>query len=637
MRCGWMLALGSMAVLSGCGTEAPWEFSGCDALDAGLCATPFPSTTQLVPDESRETGWRVNFQSSGMPTDREDQVLDTSAWNERDGFSVATPMLASLGDVDVSALPGHASIERYNDDVGSVLIDTVTGQRVPHWVEMDLHITNPDDRLLIMWPAQQLEFNRRYIVAYRGLTRPDGAVVPPTEAFVALRDGNKTDDPDLENRRRHYDTNVFPILEEAGFAQDELLLAWDFHTQSEASTRGRMTAMRDDALQRVADGPTYAWSKIEERDCDEPGVRIWKTLEGKFEVPLYTEKSGPNTRLNRGEDGMPFADGVAEPAFIVQVPCSVKAAPGPAHVVQYGHGLLGDYREAQSGWLRAFLDDQAFVLVATTQAGMSSEDYAAIGVMLARDLSGFPIVPERLHQGIIDNLVLTKLALGPLVSDPELAVGDVALLDGDATKIAWYGISQGGIVGGAIVGASPDIERAVFGVGGGPYPMMLPRSVDFEPFFEIVKGRYPNEQEQMFLMQGMLVQLWDSTESAAWGDALKNKRVLSQIALADAQVHREASRWQARSMGATLVTPETEPVWGLNASSSPVQGNAYVEVDFGYDQGTDVNLPPDDATDTHECQRRVPELQEQVARFIRSGEIVHTCDGPCRFTPETCP
>lgn len=634
-----MRAAAVLLLLStGCQSEPEWAFSGCDPLDAGLCATPFPSRVQLQPSEASETGWLVAFDPTGLPRDRDGQFLDVSAWNERDGFSVATPMLVGLGDLDLSTVPGHASIERYADaDLSSILLDVETGERVPHWVELDHHITDPNQRFTVVWPAQQLAFDRDYIVAFRNLKRPDGSAVPATDAFAALRDGGRTDDPDVENRRKHYKKVIFPALGAAGFSQEELVIAWDFHTQSETSTRGRLTDMRDDALTRVGDGPTYTWSSVEAFDCDAPGQRIYKTLQGKMDVPLYTERSGPNTRLNRDESGMPFAEGTADPAFIVQVPCSVAEAAVPAHVIQYGHGLLGDYREANAGWLKAFLDDNGFVLVATTQAGMSSEDYAAIGVMLGRDLSGFPSIPERLHQGVVDNLLLTRLALGPLVDDPELAVDGAKLLDGDADKIAWYGISQGGIIGGAIVGASTELNRGVFGVGGGPYPLLLPRSVDFEPFFDIVKSRYPDERDQMFLMQAMLVQLWDSTESAAWGDALQSKQILSQIALADAQVHREGSRWQARSFGASLVAPTTEPVFGIEERQAPFSGSAYVEIDFGYDQGPEVNLPPDKALDTHECQRRVPELQEQAVVFLKTGEVQQTCDGPCRFDAAACP
>lgn len=628
-----LLAVGLATGLSSCGSEPEWTFSGCDPLDEALCALPFPSTFHLRPDETAETGWRVALDGFHLPTDRDNQRLDTTLWNERDGFSVATPFLAGLGDWDTSSVPGYDSIARYADaDIGSILLDAETGERVPHWVEIDAHATDPAERLTVLWPATQLEFDHHYIIAFRGLTRADGSPVPASPAFAALRDKDRTDDPDIENRRRRYDRVIFPALEDAGFPRDELLLAWDVHTASADSTRGRLLAMRDDALERVGEGgPDHRWVDVETFDCTEPGQHIAKTLRGRLDAPLYTEDPGVDTLLNRDEQGMPFADGTREGRFLVQIPCSVVAEPGPTHVIQYGHGLLGDEREAEAGWLKRFADENRFIVIAGRQTGMCTEDYAAVGVMLARDVSGFPTLPERLHQGILENLLLTRLILGGLREDPEFVIDGTPLLDGDASKVAWYGISQGGIVGGAIVGASTDLQRAVFSVGGGPYALLLPRSVDFTPFFEILQSRYPSKLDQMFIIHGLLQHLWDVGESAAWVDTLRDKQILSQVAVGDAQVHLEGSRWQARGAGLSLVQEPIEPVFGLETRSAPFTGSGYVEIDYALPPGPTVNLPPPKETDTHECPRRGPELQEQVTHFVRTGEIKHTCDGACRF------
>lgn len=635
------LAVATLAcgLLASCGSEPEWSFSGCDPLDESMCSLPWPSSVMLRPDETTETGWRVALQTQDLPRDKDGGFIDPTIWNERDGFSVATPFMTSLGQWDVSVAPGKGDIERYADaDIGSILLDVDTGERIPHWVEVDAHAESPEERLTMLWPAQQLEFGHHYIVAFRNVQTADGSAVEPSAAFLALREGTKTDDPDIENRRKHYKKVIFPALEEAGFPQEELTLAWDVHTASAASTRGRMLSIRDDAFERVGDAPTYRWVDVESFDCEAEGQVIARTLRGRLEAPLYTDDPGVDTFLNRDEAGQPFADGTREAPFLVQVPCSVVQEPGPTHVVQYGHGLLGDEREAEAGWLKRFANDQRFIIVAGRQTGMSSEDFAAIGIMLARDVSGFPAIPERLHQGILENLLLTKVILNGLPEDPELAVEGTPLLDGDTDKVAWYGISQGGIIGGAIVGASPDLTRGVFSVGGGPYPLLLPRSVDFTRFFDILKGRYPNTRDQMFIIQGLLVHLWDVGESAAWVDLLRDNQVLSQIAIGDAQVHLEGSRWQARSAGLSLVEDPVEPVFGLETRSAPFMGSGYVEVSYGFPTTPDTNLPPDKATDTHECPRRSPALQEQVAHFVRTGEIKHTCEGACVFTwDDGCP
>jgi len=625
--------LAAASLVSCAKEELPWEFSGCDPLDEGMCALPFPSTVQLRPDDSADTGWRVNFDGANFPTPENGQTLDLSTWNERDGFSVGTPFLAGFGPLDLSNVPGHSSIERYTDaDVGSILLDLTTGERVPHWVEVDAHTQDPAQRLTVLWPAQQLAFDHHYVVAFRNLTREDGSTVQASSAFAALRDKDKTEDPDIENRRAHYDDVIFPALEEQGFARDELVLAWDAHTASETSTRGRLLSMRDQALDLYGDGaPEHRWHSVETYDCTQEGQHIWKSMRGRFDAPLFTVDDAANTTLNRDADGQPFADGTAEARFVVQVPCSAMEAPGETFVIQYGHGLLGDEGEARAGWLRRFADENRFIIVAGRQTGMSVEDYAAIGVMLSRDLSDFPTIPERLHQGVVENLLLTRIITRGLPADAELIVDGTPLLSGSNDDLAWYGISQGAIVGGAIVGASTDIDKGVFSVGGGPYAMLLPRSVDFTSFFDILKSRYPNQRDQMFLIQGLLIQLWDVGESAAWGDRLRDKQILSQIGVGDAQVHLEGSRWQARSFGLSLVEDPVEDVFGLETQSSGFVGSGYVEADYGVPPVPEVNLPPNKDTDTHECVRRSPELQQQIVTFLNSGEIVHYCDGPCAW------
>ena len=51
-------------------------------------------------------------------------------------------------------------------------------------------------------------------------------------AFRALRDGEETNQSDVENRRSHFDEQVFPLLETNGVERSSLQLAFDFVTVS---------------------------------------------------------------------------------------------------------------------------------------------------------------------------------------------------------------------------------------------------------------------------------------------------------------------------------------------------------------------------------------------------------------------
>jgi hypothetical protein len=611
--------------------DRPWSFEGCDALDGTRCSLPFPSSYHLRPDEGTATGWRLALREEHLPLAVDGSALDPTRWNRLDGFSIGSPILAGLGPLDLEGVARQDSIERsLEDDSPTLLLDLTTGERVPHWVEVDAHATDPGERLTILWPARVLDFDRDYLVVFRQLRTESGEAIELTEAMRALRDGVETEDPDIENRRARYDNVLWPALEAQGVDRGEVRLAWDFHTASRAGMLGDAESMVEDALARArADGIDYAITDQEVADCTVPETTTWKIVRGTFTVPSYTEEPVPGHLLARDEAGRPTAVGTRDARFLVRIPCSVQRDPGPTFLIQYGHGLLGTEGEAETGWLGRFLDDQRMMVIAAQQTGMASEDYANIALLLANDLSRFATMTDRLHQGLVEQVLLMELALGPLAEDPALQVDGTRLIDPDDADLrGWYGISQGGIIGGAYVGISPHVDRGVLSVGGGPYPLLLPRSANFEGFFDILRRRYDSELDQMFLIHGLLGHLWDATESTGWSHDLRDKRILSQIALGDAQVHVQGSRFQARSIDATLLTPSVSPVFGLSESGGPVEGSAYVEVDYGL-TWPDVNLPPDTATDPHECPRRDPDLQAQVVRFLRDGVAEHTCDGPC--------
>lgn len=138
---------------------------------------------------------------------------------------------------------------------------------------------------LLLWPATSLQFDRRYIVAIRGLREEGGAVVPPSPAFQHMRDmdRNKSSSPPLTAREKHF-SSLFSSLERAGggLRREDLQLAWDFTTNSKEDVTGRLVRARDDAAQRLGqEGPQYEIDSIE-YDTDE---LVAKKIKGKFLMP----------------------------------------------------------------------------------------------------------------------------------------------------------------------------------------------------------------------------------------------------------------------------------------------------------------------------------------------------------------
>ena len=641
---GTLLRLGS-AVSAGllcwsCGTPIEEIKSGCDPLDPGLCALPFPSSLFLEEDASAETGLRVALGEFTLPMNRDGVQMRPDFWNRRDGFSTTGGILAWFDDLDPSNLPSHTDLSvSISDSSPIVLLDLESGERIPFWAELDSTAEDDSQRLLLIRPAVTLAWDTTYVVGIRDLQKKAGEAVDVSEAFAALRDGRRTDDWDVESRRERFDDLLFPALESAGFERDELQLAWDFHTASRSNTLGRLEFMRDDALATWGEaGPSYVITEVEERTCDGDEV-IGRVVKVDMTVPMYTEDDRPPTFLTRDESGMPFQNGETTVPFQLRIPCSVLERGEPAQVVQYGHGLLGKYTELGTGWLNRLANEEEWVIFGVSWTGMKSEDSGPIALMMVSDPSNFAMVPERSHQGMVEALGAASMVLGDLGGDEALSVDGVSLIDPE--RFGYYGNSQGAIMGGAYVSLSPHIQRGVLGVGGGPYSLLLSRSVDFDPFFLLLKEKYLDHRNSSLFVHSLVQQLWDPTECAGWLNdmATSDKRFLQQVAIADAQVTTLGAHIIARAQNAKTVAPETRSIWGIEEAEPGFEGSALVEYLYTDIPGEPVeNLPPDGDYDPHECPRREPAGQKQAADFIATGVVNQYCDGICEsLRDEVCP
>jgi hypothetical protein len=614
--------------------EVDWD---CDPIAPSLCGLPFPSTFYMAEDDTTRTGWRIAFGPHTYPANIDGVQPAPTLLNERDGWSPLTPLLVHFPGVLDKGFIRHTELETHTDaDVTTVIVDLSTGERVPHFVELDATSSEPDRTLLLLHPVVPMKHGHRYGVGIRGLKTADGAVVP-SEGFTALRDGTTTQDPRIESRREWYTDTLFPALEATGFEQSELQLAWDFVIGSQESISERALWMRDDALDRVgAAGPDYVIDEVEESVSESVAMRV----HGRMTVPLYTEQDAPGTLLTRDADGMPYANGETTVRFTIIVPQTAIDDPRPLPLIQYGHGLLGSQSEVNAGYLGEFANTYGYIVFAVDWTGMKEEDVAPITLMLVTSIEQFSIIPERSHQGFVEFFCAMRMMMGAMAEDPLFLATDpeddeatIPLID--TSRRYYYGNSQGAILGGAYAALSPDIERAVLGVGGMPYHLLLNRSADFSPFFVIFKTMFPDPAHVQLIL-ALNQTLWDSGEGSGYSWAMNHtplpdtpaKSVLLQVAIGDAQVTTLGAHVMARAYGAALIEDPARPVWGLETVPSGHHGSALVEFDYGLHE-PESNTPPDDATDPHETPRRDLAGQAQLHGFLQTGVVTHTCDGPC--------
>lgn len=608
---------------------------GCDPIAPTQCGFPFPSNFWLAPDSSTVTGFHVAFGPTTLPSAAGYGHIDPKWWADSDGFSGGQPALAHLPGATLAGLPTQHTIESsLLDSSPTVIIDADTGERVPHFSEIDRSVPQEDDaeRTLIVRPVIRLKDSTRYIVAIRHVVDADGNEIAPSPAFVALRDGKKSCEPTIEPRRALYE-DIFGKLEKAGVSRNDLQLAWDFSTSSRENNTRYMMAMRDDALTLVGTaGPEYTITQTEEF-TEAQNTHIWRRIVGNMKVPLYLDMPGPGGKMVFGDNGLPKQNGWADYEFVVHVPHAAKSGQKLA-LVQNGHGLLGSKFEGGNGYLGEFANRFGYVAFSVDLVGMAEEDVASITNAIVSDAGGFRQSVDRQHQGLLNSLLAMRMMSGRFVNEPLLQVNGQNIID--PTLRFYRGDSQGGIFGTSYMSISTDVTRGLVSVPGMPYTMLLDRSTDFGPFFVFLRSAY-REGRNIQLVEGLLQMLWDRTEPNGYAPYLRGQTLpntpahdlLIHVAIGDYQVSPLGAHIIARTVGAKNLSPVNRTIWGLEEAPAPLQGAAMVEYEFGLPPAPDTNTPTKGDNDPHGTVRHLDPSYKQADAFFRTGIIQAFCSGSC--------
>tara|TARA_R110002124_G_scaffold90859_1_gene231622 strand:- start:2541 stop:4730 length:2190 start_codon:yes stop_codon:yes gene_type:complete len=667
----------------------------CEILDSDNCMFPWPSSTFTVADEAMVTGVRVNLNQESMPANKQGVKLDPAEWNRNDGFSPSQMILAQVPGVDLdrTGAPPITDLEQsLSPDSPVVVIRASTGEQHLIFAELDANTDDPSEQAFIIRPMVQFERGERYIVALRNMRDASGELLEAPEVFRALRDDTLTDNDAIEGRRESME-EIFSILADAGVARDELYLAWDFNIASVENITERILHIRDDAFASLGGAaPEFTVTEVVDlAPCSESGCESGqdqyksRTIVGTFEVPNYlnSDSGAPGSPFfyDTPNDGLPDrlnGDNMFTARFYCSVARSVAedfdvAPKAIARPSLYGHGLLGSGSEALRGTganVNIMADNHQMMFCGSDWSGFSSED-AGYAIQALQDFSLLPAFFDRQQQGLLNFMYLARLLKheAGLRSDPAFQAGGIPVFDN--STVYYDGNSQGGILGGALMGVIQDVTRGVLGVPGMSYSMLLRRSIDFavyKPFFSgdgtgDTGGGYPSIKDQSFLLS-MAQMLWDRAESSGYVYHIEHHplpntpahAVLMQVAYGDHQVSMWTAELMARSIGAKLRVPAVEA--GRHPDSNPYVALEPVPAgDFAgsvltiWDNGPEgggsnnggtvappiTNLPPfepDFGYDPHSLPRKDPNAQEQKSYFLMpdgEGKFVDTCNSslPC--------
>jgi len=646
----------------------------CDELDTTRCMLPFPSDRFSVADPDTESGRRINL-PEGQLANVAGSTLDVTEWNRNDGFSPGSPMITMVPGVDLVA-SGAAPIgdisQSMEPNSPTVVVDLTTGDRLAHWVELDADGA-PGQQMLIVRSAAGLPEGHHIAVALRSLVDVSGVPIPPSVAFRTYRDNLTTNIESVENRRASME-DAFGALALAGVERKDLQLAWDFTVAGPETLAGRMLAIRDDGFDRLGSAaPAFTVDAVIETGLP-PGIA--RRVVGFVDVPLYLSGAGePGSRFELDDKGLPtYRDASFRANYTCQIPAKAFEGEGGAtRPVVYGHGLLGSSGESENGQVAKIASTNNMMYCATDWIGMSEADLGN-ALAILQDLSRFPSLADRVQQGILNALFLARVMKhgGGFGSNAAFqnATG-ASVIDG--AEVYYDGNSQGGIIGGAATAVALDWKRAVLGVTGMNYALLLARSVDFRLYFQVMRSAYPDPIDQQ-LIYGILQMLWDRAEANGYARHMTNDpypgtpkhQVVLDVGFGDHQVSTISAEFEARTIGAKLRSPaladgrhpDAKPYFGLDRIETfPTSDSVLVYWDSGTLPPPAGNITPAESAafvatcgaldegqrkvsikcaDSHEDPRRSPGTIAQKDAFFRpDGKMTDTCDAKPCTTPNS--
>jgi len=671
----------------------------CQPYTSRPCLFPFPDNRLTRPATGSVTGLQLNLPQAAMPANPNGTQILTAPYDQNDGFSPGSAILLHIPQLETQAAlnrthaVGLLNMGAYRaKDAPIMVLDEKTGRRQLIYTQLDANATSAASTNLMILPGSSWQDGHTYIVVLRDLRNSSGHLIPAQAWFARLRDGRHLPAAERSQARRY--TGIFRVLAKAGVAQDRTLYAaWDFTVASTRELSGRLLSIRNVAFAGLGDtnlgdgvvsGSAPTATVTSDTATTWPGGGSGRVVIGTFQVPCYLQTCGDSATkgFNYGSSGLyatplqgPGSTGTA--GFECDVPSTATPA-NPARIVLYGHGLLGGMDEVTDAPVTTLASTYNMVLCATNWWGLAAPDQN-FDTQAVADLNLFPVMVDRLQQGVLNALLLGRLMDNPqgLAVMAPFNVGGQPIIN--TSELYYDGNSQGGIFGGITTAVSPDIRRAVLGVTGQDYAnALVQRSTDFGSpttigtFSWLLWNDYAGNNSGVYtLTLDLMDQLWDRADPVGYIEGLgatpfantPTHSVLMQISYGDHQVSMYAGAAEARSIGARAYEPGRTPAsaltpgGGRDANANLFYGLAPVPTGGSYtgsvievwDSGPGHTLNPpvgnlapptaDPANkDPHGDPRATPAAQAQISGYLQpSGSFQNVCAGqPCHsydYTP----
>ena len=425
-----------------CGPQ-PVDLSRADDCDfigqqeGSLCLLPFPDDYYTVADPSSATGRRVDLHAAAMPDNAAGKPIDPAPYRLNDGFSPGQTILLRVPGLDSPAALAATDpvpinhIGRYAEpDAPVVVIDAETGERLADLGRDRLQRHQPR-RAPRSRSTRRATSSRGIATSSRCATcaRADGGVIAAPEGFRYYRD-------DLPLRRAERSTvaaltsrRSSSTLRDAGHPPLGPLPGLGLHGRQRREHRRRAPctcATTPSAPRRQRDGRRRR-QRILARRSRSPGHELHPAQDPQIARRDHRHLRGallPGARLRARRHLRRSTATACRRATATTRRTSTASSrsvavgrpgPEPARPSIYGHGLFGGAGEVYGSPVNRDLADQLRLRALRHRrdrdVGRATSRTRSANILT--DLSNFPELADRLQQGLLNELFLSRLMIHP--------------------------------------------------------------------------------------------------------------------------------------------------------------------------------------------------------------------------------
>jgi hypothetical protein len=612
--------------------------AGLGLLLLGACGSNADTTHALFVVGDAPVGPDDDFYSLPFPNDlhrKADGTLDLSTFpvnsliadsyraaaEELDGFGVNPTVFARFdGALDPASLPDAAGSVAAGASVYLVDVDPDSpahGTRVPIEVRFRAERTQTLGENQIVartYPGFGLADGTTYALVVTSRVRAAAGDLAPADAFRDLL--ADAGDPAAHDAY----APLLAYLDEPGDDERaDVITAAVFTTQHATAI---VPALRAAIFATAAPTATGVVNK--------GANATFTTFEGAYTAPNFQTgdvpyRDAPTGRIVVGADGNAVVQRMEPMRFALTVPPGATPAGGWPLAI-YAHGTGGDYRSFIDDGTAGALAQQGIATISTDQVlhgprnpgGNPELDFFNVGNPYA--------MRDNVLQGAADAFSQLRLGVGLSIADGNRTITV------DATKVFFFGHSQGGVTGPGFVAFEPTLSGAVLsGTGGVLYLALLHKTqpLDVPSLVATFIRDEPLDEDNPSLA---LFQMWaDRSDGANYAPLMVRspapgiapRNIFQTEGFTDSYTPNPAIEAFATAIGGDLVMlPDEQDVPGLTqlrgrgVMTTPVAGNldGATAVLAQYDQQA--------GSDGHFVVFDIPLARDQAAAFL--GTLART-------------